>query len=189
MELTFEQLGITPEDIADRAASKIAATMLAKVVPDFDDETGDEIETEQPTAFQEMIRKRVVRKIEQAVDTVAEQAVGADLAARLDAMTFPQTNRYGEPKADPLTLREVIVRRADTFLVELVDHEGRSRDGYGTKQTRVTWLIDKHLQYTIDNALTGALKNANEQIVEGIAATVKIRLADIATKLKGTVKP
>lgn len=189
MELTCEQLGITPDDIADRVAKKIADTMLAKVGLDYNDETGAEIETERPTLFQEMVRKRVARKVEQAVDAVANKVLGADLETRLEALSFPQTNSYGEPKAAPMTLLEYIAKRIDTYLTEMVNYEGRADNGYGGKsQARVVWMIDKHLQYVISTNMEAALKNANAKIVDGIAATVKAQLGELAAKLKVEVR-
>lgn len=189
MELTCEQLGITPDDIADRVASKIAATMLAKVVPDYDDETGSEIETERPTAFQEMVRKRVARKVEQAVDALAEKYIGSELEGRLETMTFPQTNGYGEKKGDPLTLLEYIAKRTETYLTERVDYQGRA--GYSAStadRTRVVWMLEQFLAERMKEQFSKALATANQQIVDGIAVTMKEKLAEVAAKLRVQVK-
>lgn len=190
MELTCEQLGITPDDIADRVATKIASTMLAKVVPDYDDETGAEFDTDKPTAFAEMVRKRVARKVEQAVESIADKRIGQNIAGRLEDMRFPQTNHYGEVKAEPLTLLEFIDRRVSTYLSENVDSEGRSGgNSYGDKsRTRVVWMLEKYLAEQMKGHFQKALANANQQIVDGIAKTMKDKLAEVAAKLSVQVK-
>ena len=190
MELTCEQLGITPDDIADRVSGKIADRMLAQIVPDYDDETGAQLETERPTAFQEMVRKRVARKVEAAVDAVAEKVLGEGLEMKLTALRFPQTNGYGEPKSEPLTMMEFIARRVDTYLSEQVDNDGRpGRDGYGSaRNPRAVWMLEKYLSKHMADELNKAVKVANEKIVNGIAKTVEANLADITRRLKVEVK-
>lgn len=189
MELTCEHLGITPDDIADRVAGKIASTMLAKVVPDYDDETGAAFDTDKPTAFAEMVRKRVARKVEQAVDAIADKRIGENIAGRLEEIRFPQTNGYGEKKGEPLTLLEFIDRRVNTYLTERVDYQGRT--GYSASQvdrTRVVWMLEQFLAERMKEHFSKALANANQQIVDGIAQTMKDKLAEVAAKLSVQVK-
>lgn len=189
MELTCESLGITPSEIAEKVAQKIAERMLAEVLPGYDDETGQEVTEEKETRFQVLVRKRVAAKVSAAVDAVADQVLGCNLDKQLASLTFPQTNAFGEHKKEPLTLLEYIARRVDTYLTERVDMDGRSSsNSYSDKsQTRVTWMVDKHLAWTIQSNMEAALKEANAQIVGGIAETVKLKLADIAAKLKISV--
>lgn len=189
MELTCEQLGITPDDIADRVAEKIAKTMLVTVVPDYDDDTGEPIESEQETPFQTLVRKRVAEKVSAAVDALAEKYIGSELEGRLEAMTFPQTNNYGEKKGEPLTLLEYIARRTETYLTERVDYQGRS--GYSAStvdRTRVVWMLEQYLAERMKEQFSKALATANQQIVNGIAATMKEKLAEVAAKLSVQVK-
>lgn len=186
MELTCEQLGITPEDIADRVARKIADTMLASYSDEYDDETGETVQTDLPSKFQTLVRARVEAKVSAAVDAVAGRLLGEAVEQKIEALRFPQTNHYGEPKTEPLTALEFIAKRCDTYLSELVNHDGlsRSQSSYGDCKTpRVVHLLEKHLKYTIETNMNNALKSANAQIVGGIEAAVKANLADIANKL------
>lgn len=190
MELTCEQLGITPDDIADRVATKIATTMLASFTDDFDDDTGEPIKTETPTKFRSLVQARVNAKVSAAVDAITERVLGNALETKITALRFPQTNSYGEPKAEPLTLLEFIAKRADTYLSEQVDHEGRSGGAmYGSaRNPRVVWMLEKYLASRIKDSMDTALRAANAQIVGGIEATVKANLKDIADRLSAKVE-
>lgn len=189
MELTCEQLGITPDDIADRVATKIAERMLAEVVPDYDDETGEQVASERETRFSQLVRKRVESKVGAAVDAVTQKVIGNCIEQRLEEMKFPQTNNYGEHKGEPLTIMEFIERRANTYLTERVDWQGRSGYGAnGTDRTRVTWMLENFLAERMKEGFENALKTANQQIVDGIAQTMKDKLAEVASKLKCEVK-
>ena len=189
MELTCEQLGITPDDIADRVAKKIAETMLVSYSDEYDDETGETVQTDLPSKFQTLVRARVEAKVSAAVDAISERVVGGMVEERLTALTFPQTNGYGERKGEPLTLLEFIARRADTYLSEQVDSEGRAgRDCYGSaRNPRVVWMLEKWLASRIKDDMERALKNANAKIVGGIEEVVKANLADIANRLSAQV--
>lgn len=189
MELTCEQLGITKDDIAERVAAKIASSMLTEYSTEFDDETGEEVPVEKPSPFRTLVKKRVDAKITEAVDSIAEKVMSGDLEEKLESLTFPQTNSYGEPKRDPLTLREFIARRADSYLTEKVDYQGRT--GYnasGQDRIRVVWMLEQFLNERIKEEMTRSLASANAQIANGIAAAVKESLADITRRIKAEVK-
>lgn len=185
MELTCEALGITPEQIAEKVATKIADDLMRRKSI-FANEDGDPVERVVSTEFGNMISQAVTAKVAEGVALAAEKIVGERLVENLTALRFPQTNGYGETKREPLTLLEFVAQRVDTFLTERVDHEGRSgSSGYSTKDnTRVVWMIDKHLKYTIESHMQQVLADANSQITGGILDACKIALADVLKRLK-----
>jgi hypothetical protein len=58
----------------------------------------------------------------------------------------------------------------------------------GKHSTRITYLVNHHLQYSIETAMKKALANANSSIVQGIEGAVKIALANATAALQVTVK-
>lgn len=185
MELTCEALGITPDQIADKVARKIADNLMVRKSI-FADEDGEPAEREMSTEFGNRISAAVSVVVEEGVRAAAEKIVGERLVENLTALRFPQTNSYGEPKRESLTLLEFVAQRVDTYLVERVDSQGRTgSSAYGDKsQTRVVWLIDQHLSYTIKTHMEAALADANSRIAGGILDATKVALGDVLSRLK-----
>lgn len=89
---------------------------------------------------------------------------------------------------------EYLISRAETYLTEQVNYEGKSKSENGSysswsgAQTRLTHLVHKHLNYNVESAMKEAIKNANAVIVGGIEHTVRIKLQEVANALKVEVK-
>lgn len=190
--ISLETLGFTKEELADRVVTKLADQLLATYFPDTDSETGDEFENSRPTRFATMIEKAVKDRINKAVEEVADAHLKAATPDFVGSVTFEQTNGYGEKKGPPITFREYLIHRAETYMTEKVDYDGKAKgDSWGLwegKQTRVTHMVNKHLHYEIESAMKAALGNANAQIVGGLQETVKIQLQRIAEQLKVKVE-
>lgn len=92
-----------------------------------------------------------------------------------------------------MSFLEYLVDRAEAYLTEKVSFDGKTKAesrGYswnGT-QTRLSYLVDRHLHYSIEKAMKNALANANKAIVQGLEDTVKLKLGEIQKSLKVTVK-
>ncbi len=73
-------------------------------------------------------------------------------------------------------------------MTEEVDFQGniKERDGYNWRKagTRISYMMEKHLQYHISSAVEKALKDLNSSVAIGIAETVKAQLAQTLAKLK-----
>jgi hypothetical protein len=92
-----------------------------------------------------------------------------------------------------MTFIEYLVARAEAYLREDVNFDGKSKDehsGYSwsKSQTRIVWLVNKHLQYSIESAMKDAVKTINDAVTEGLEKTVKVKLEEIAKGLKVNLK-
>lgn len=169
-------LGLTQaelrEQVIERAAEKLRDTIdrgdyghLNRVVQDATDK-----------AVKRFIDETVVPLIQKEIATI----------------TFQATNQWGEARGAKVTFREYLIQRAEQWLREEVNYEGKPKgtDSYSWKpyQTRVAHMIHEHLHYHIKRAIEGMLQTANSQIVGGIEQTVKIKLAEIQTALSVTSK-
>jgi hypothetical protein len=109
----------------------------------------------------------------------------------VEGIVLQRTNEWGEKTGKSVTFTEYLVERAEAYMTEKVDYQGRSkaevRDSYGWKpnQTRIVSLIDQHLQYGIATATEQALKSANERIAEGIKDAVAMKLQEVLAGVKG----
>lgn len=185
--ISIDALGITKEELAERVVKRIAEQMLSHFYSDPD---GDE--TDEPTEFRRVIEKRVTARIDEAVDQIAAKNVLPNVGEYVENMCLQETNKWGEAKGKKLTFIEYLIARAEAYLTEKVSFEGKAKgeDHFSWKgtQTRVAYLVHKHLQYSIETAMKAALQDANSAIVGGLEETIKIKLDEIRRQLKVTVK-
>ena len=187
MTLTIESLGITRDEILDRVVAKIADQIISDAALDEDG-----VPTGTPTKFARILLKKVQARIDTAVEEIAGRHVLPNVAAYVENLCLQETNRWGEKVGKPVTFIEHLVQRAEAYLREDVDHNGKTKgeDSYSWRKsgTRVAYMIHEHLQYSISSAMADALKNANSAIVGGIQEAVKIKLAEVAASLKVETK-
>lgn len=180
----LEALGITKEVLIDRIINKIADDLLSGEVFDED---GNEFKT--TSNFHRQLRELIQKRINTKVSELGEKYVMPKVDALVEGCVLQKTNQWGEKQGEPVTFIEYMIQRADQYMREEVDYEGKTRDekrGYSwTKDsTRVVYSINKHLQSSIDTALKTALADANRSIVGGIEGAIKESLKNIQEKIK-----
>lgn len=90
------------------------------------------------------------------------------------------TNRYGEPKGEPMTLREHIVGRADAYMKE-IDPDSRHRDG--PRKTRIEAYIDKAIAAAIQTDMKGAMDEARKEVVAKVKDSAAAVIAETVTRM------
>ncbi|WP_414553237.1 hypothetical protein [Stenotrophomonas forensis] len=184
MDITLESLGFTKEELQERVIARICAKLLEGVGYDEDD---NEFTT--ASQFQRQMQARVREQIETTINTIAEREVLPNVATYIENLTLQETNRWGEKTGEKVTFIEYLTRRAEAYMQEKVNFDGKTKDeadsySWSGTQTRITHLVHQHLHYSIDSAMKDALKIANSAIATGIQETVKTKLAEISTTLK-----
>lgn len=175
----LEQLGISADSLRDEVIERAADRLVESYVSD------DEVRA--------AIEKIVTTAIDQTTERIAAEEAGPLIEEKIEGVVLQRTNEWGEPKGEPLTFVGYLVQRAEAYLTEPVDYKGKPKaesGAYGWKptQTRIAWMIDEHLQYSIKTAMEEALKTADSAIAGGIAETVKIKLREVSAALKVEVK-
>ena len=132
-------------------------------------------------------------RVDSRVAELAEANVLPNVTKYVEDLCLQETNRWGEATGKPVTFIEYLVARAEAYLREEVNFEGKTRaeaHGYSWQkaQTRITHLVHQHLQYSIDSAMKDAISTANSALTDGIAETCRIKLREIAKNLKVNVK-
>ena len=184
LNLSLEELGLTAESLADRVVEAVTRQLTTSI---DHDEDGIECESRSPfiRAMQEQIRKAVDAKVQE----IAERDLLPKIGQHIESMTLQTTNQWGQKTGKPMTFIEYLTAKAEAYLTEQVDYEGKGkgqRDGYSWKgtQTRLTHIIHGHLHYSIERAMKEAVDGANKVIVGGLEAAVKVKLGEIASALK-----
>lgn len=171
-------LGISREELIDRIVNNATDQLLH----------GKDSEAEYiGDTIHKALTKRTNELIATAVNDIGDKYVMPNLIAKIDTITMEETNSWGEKKGAPMTFREYLIKRAEVYMTEQVDYEGKPKgnNGYSWKgeQTRVARMVHEHLHYHIENAMKEALKQANSVIVAGLQKTVEMKLKEISEGL------
>jgi len=185
---SLEALGITADTLIDRIVDKCVEQLMTDV--SFD-EDGEEWRSRSRLAKQ--LDYRIKRQIDETVNALAERHILPNVAAYIENLTLQTTNQWGEKKGQKVTFIEYLTQRAEDYMQEKVNFEGKSKAEAGAyswnpSQTRITHLVHQHLHYSIEAAMKDALKVATSSITSGLQETCKVKLAEIAQKLQVTVK-
>ncbi|WP_342049918.1 MULTISPECIES: hypothetical protein [unclassified Cupriavidus] len=189
MSIDLQALGFTKEELQDRAVERIVEMVMTDRVYDPD----RDYEVERHSQFREDLKKRVKQRIDQKIDELAQCFVLPNVAEYIENLTLQQTNQWGEKEGEPITFIEYLVKRAQAYMQEEVNHDGKAKaecDHYswhGAKQTRITFLIERHLHHSIETAMKDSLKVATGEIARGLHETTRIKLNEIAASMKVAV--
>jgi len=174
--LTLESLGLTNEELAERVVDNLTRHLL--------DSEFDSIES------------RIHTKIKECADESVAKFANEHVLGRVDeyiaGLVLQGTNQWGEAKGEPMTFVEYLVKRAAEYMTEKVNFHGKTQkeEGYNWRgsQTRLAYMIDSHLQYSIKRAMKAFLKEADTTLANGILGTVKAQLAELQDKIRIQVK-
>lgn len=184
MTLNLKSLGFTQEELQEKVIERLCeqATSIIRY-----DEEGEEYTVK--TNFSQKLNEVVQKHINDTIMAIAEKHVLPKVGEYIENLILQETNQWGEARGKPITFIEYLVQRAETYMTEKVNYEGKSKAqsagfSWSGTQTRLSHLIHEHLHYSISTAMEKALKDANSHIVEGLEKTVKIKLEEISKGLK-----
>jgi hypothetical protein len=180
--------GMSKEELATRVVEHVAAQLLVR---DAYDEDGEPCGT-QSTQFERALQQRIKDHLDAEVGRQAEKHVLPKVTDMVERLVLQKTNQWGEKTGKPVTFIEYLVERAEHYLTEKVNHNGKTReeDSYSWREntSRISYLVHKHLQYSIKIAMEEAVSEANKSITGGLEKAVKISLQQVIDKLKVQVK-
>lgn len=163
----LEAIGLSRDELEGKVVAAITEGLLSEWASDEDGEG----RTNTPLANK--LRKLITEQIDKKLASLAQKHVLPGIGKLVEKMLLTPTNTYGEPKGPPETLAEYMTRRAEDFLKESVDCNGR-KDSYSSSfnQPRIMWLVDKYLQNSIQTAVANSLQSANTTLGEQITKAV-----------------
>lgn len=175
--MNLTDLGISPEDLREQIIER-AAEKLAEQAYEYD--------------WQRPARELVQNTVKAEVAKIAAETVEPLIAGKIEEIILQRTNDWGEAKGEKVSFRQYLVHRAEAYIVEKVNYDGKDKaesNGYGWSgtQTRITHLINKHLHHEIEKAMKEALSTATNTIAKGIHETARLKLNEIAASMKVAV--
>lgn len=188
MQIDLSAIGINQDELQQRVVDKIAESVLRY---ESSDEDGDPVwvASDMARSMDKLVRERINAEVQR----LADAHVLPKVSQMVESIVLQQTNEWGEKTGKPVTFIQYLVQRADFYMNEKVDFQGKPKSAAGGcswngTQTRLTHLVHEHLHYSIDTAMKGALSQVNAAIVPALAETAKAKLSEIAASLKVEVK-
>jgi hypothetical protein len=189
MNVTLESLGISKESVEQKLIEHLAQELLTEIQYDHDDDS----EYRARSSLAKKLDAMVKQHIDTTINALAQKHVLPNVTSYIENLTLQTTNQWGEKKGAPVTFIEYLTQRAEDYMQEKVNYDGKTKadsGGYswsGT-QTRITYMVNQHLHYSIETAMKNALQLATSGIATGLQETVKVKLAEVSQKLKVEVK-
>lgn len=181
-----EALGVSREELANRVVDQITEMVMSGT------RGGHETEDE---GFASLIYEKAQGAIDRAVDKIAATTVIPKADEIINGFVLQRTTSWGETKGKPVSLTEYLVERAEAWIVEPVDLDGKSQkqgSRYGSwsaKTTRFEYLIENKIQYSIEIAMEKILKTSDRQLKQGLHSMIVERMNALASEITVTVAP
>ncbi|MFA0967372.1 hypothetical protein [Pseudomonas amygdali] len=182
---TLEALGLSTTDLASRIVEQAVQSLLSSTGYDED---GDEYPT--PSRFKQQIDTRVKDAINQKIDALFAEHVLPRVGEIIEGADMRKTSSYGEPKGEPMTFKEYIASRAEVYMSEKVDFNGKSKDesgnDYNWRETgpRLTVLMKMYIKDTLEKSAKTAINDVNKVIAKNIEQAAKEAILSCAASLK-----
>lgn len=186
---TLKALGISPEELGNRIVDQCVASLLSS--------SGFNPDTEEEVSYESRFKREIEARIQKAVDAKIAALAEAHLIPRVGEMiesaNMRKTNTFGEPKGPPMTFKEYIASRAEAYMSENVDYNGKSReeagDGYSWRAVgpRLTMLMRGYIRDTLEMHAKDAVTDVNKVIAANIEKAAREAIATAAASLKVTV--
>ena len=184
MQIDLETLGLDKEKLAELVVDRVVEQLLSSYDVDEDGQEG-----RSSSRFKDALQGQIKERINSSVAELAEKHLMPKLQEGIDGLILQETSKWGEKTGAPISFVDYMVQRAENYIREEVNHDGQSkaeaRDSYGFngKTTRITYLINRHLQYHIQTAVKEALDVANKAIIGGLERAVKMKLEEVSKTL------
>lgn len=185
---TLEALGVSPEELGNRIVDQAVSTLLYS--------SGFNPDTEEETSYESRFKREIEKRIQQAVDqkiaALAEQHLIPRVGEMIEQADMRRTNNYGEPTSPPMTFKEYIASRAEAYMSEDVNFNGKSKseegDSYNWRKCgpRLMVLMQIYIRDTLEKHAKEAVNDVNKVIAKNIHEAAKQAITAAAENL--TVK-
>lgn len=186
---TLEALGISAETLGDRIVDQAVEVLLSS--------SGFDPDSDQEVRYASRFKKEIEARIQKAVDEKIAALAAAHLIPRVGEMIesadMRRTTTYGEPKSPPMTFKEYIASRAESYMSEEVNFNGEAkheaRDSYTWKSCgpRLTVLMKNYIKDSMEKAAKSAVNDINKVIANNIEKAAKDAIAAAASAIKVSV--
>lgn len=175
---TLAELGLTETDVLNKLVERL-----------LDQYAGGE---DYKSDFERRVEAAVKEQIDAKLDAALDVHILPKVAEMIDGICLTETNKWGEPKGPKLTFIEYLTQRADAYIREEVNYKGQTKDqdsySWSKHSTRIAFMINTHLQYSINQAMLKAFGEVDSSVRKGLEEAVKFAIAGIKVTVDTKVK-
>ena len=184
MTSLVEQLGISNDELIERAVNKIAEDFLNIDASGMEDDPEEE---ESAYTTQKRIGKKLKEMMASYFDAefqkYAAQHVQPTVEETVREWTFRETNTWGESKGNPKTLGEYLENKCNDWLKEKVDASGRTEKEarsysgqWREAGNRISILISAEVSKHISAAMTDIMKHSSVILADAMKDAVDAKM-------------
>lgn len=145
------------------------------------DDVRDSIIENVSTRIIESIQKTVVDEVAKKATSVVEAQVNDWIKGALERPIQP-LDRWGEASGDKTTIHNLIERRAQDFMTEKVDSNGKAGDNYNRDTPRYLWAARQVAQEAMDKDLRPHLDAVIKEMKTQVSGGITKAVADILSR-------
>lgn len=184
---TLESLGLNVEELGNRIVDQAVFSILN--ASGFNPETEEEVRYE--SKFKREIEARIQRAVDDKIAALAEVHLLPRVGEMIETANLRPTNNYGEPKGEPMTFIEYIASRADAYMSEDVDLNGKNKSegdyNWRSAGPRLTVLMRSYIRHTLEEHAKKAVADVNTAVAKNIEKAAKDAITAAAGALKISV--
>lgn len=183
---SLEALGITAEDLTQRIVDQAVESLL--------ESSGYDPENDRETTYESRFKREIEKRLQEAVDAKISSLAAEHLVPKvgelIEKTNMRKTNQYGEPKGESMTFIEYIASRADAYMSEDVDYNGKSKaesgDSYSWRSCgpRLTVLMRNYIRDTLEKHAKQAITDVNQVIAKNIEKAARDAITSAASAIK-----
>ena len=183
---TLEALGLDTTELGNRIVDQAVQALLSST--GFNPDSEEEYSCE--SQFKREIHQRVKDAVDAKITAIAEEHLIPRIGEMIETADMRQTNRYGEPTSPSLTFKEYIASRAEAYMSEDVDYNGKSKsesgDSYNwrTNGPRLTVLMRSYIRDTLEKSAKAAVADVNKVIAKNIEKAAVDAIHATASSIK-----
>jgi hypothetical protein len=186
---TLKALGVSPDELAERIVDQAVETLLSF--------TGYNEDGEKTGSYASRFRKEIEARVQASVDAkitaLAAEHIVPKVGEMIESANMRRTNQYGEPVSAPMTLKEYIAHRAEVYMSEPVNYNGKSKNeesesyNFRVEGPRLTVLMRMYIRETLEKHAKAAVTDVNQVIAKSIQKSAVDAIAAASAALKVSV--
>ncbi|MFC4768707.1 hypothetical protein [Effusibacillus consociatus] len=152
-----------------------------------DNSIDDEIKERIVDAVVERISEETMQSIAEKTEKIIEQKIDSLVTETYENFLekgVTITDEWGDTVIENINILDLIKKKADKWLTQVVDKEGRptDRNSWGERYTRLDWFIDQRLDKETKRMSDDIVKKVNDEIKKYINDSVKASIGEKLVK-------
>ena len=159
--------------ISDEIISQIGDKIISK----YESDQMEVIESKITDALSE-VDSKIQETIDKKVNEIAENLLNRNITIY---------DKWGDIKKENVNIMDMFKQKMDNFLSERVDENGKT-NGYRREQTRIDYLVNKNITYSMERKVNEAAAQVSKKIEEYVNKTLKQQIGEEVSKVIGLDK-